>query len=88
MTSWLIYRHGSNAANQSMVQKAAIDVIEADDAWTAKEKAAERHTVYANQWLEAVPEEEADSDDWNAAIESSMAADEMAKLYAEPPDAG
>jgi len=71
MAKWLIYRHGSNAANQGMCDKMAVDIV---DAATA-EQAVETSDVkcYANQHLTAVSEEDLTDeqiDDWNAFSES------------------
>ena len=57
---YAIMRVGSNAANQSMVQEAYIDIIEAPNQTAALELARQevaegRYTVYANQHLRAVP---------------------------------
>jgi hypothetical protein len=72
MTSYLIYRHGSNSANQSMTPKAAIAIVEAANGEEAKRIASENHTVYNNQYLEAVPESKANKSDWNATEEETM----------------
>ncbi len=65
MTRYLIIRHGSNGANQSMREVAPVAIVEAKSreeatrtesdghcSWLALD---ERVTVYANQWLNAVP---------------------------------
>ena len=68
MKSYLIIRHGSNAANQSMTPSAAIAIVEAATAQEAKEIAAEDHTVYNNQYLEAIAEDdltEEQCEEWN-----------------------
>ena len=60
-TRYVIYRHGGNAANQSMTQTMPIGIYSGDGA-TARERrmhacqqAQDEHTVYANQWLGAIP---------------------------------
>jgi hypothetical protein len=71
MTSFLIYRHGSNAANQSMTPVSAVAIAEAETAEKAKEIAAENLTVYSNQFLSAVAEAELDDgqlQDWNEVV--------------------
>lgn len=68
MTSFLIYRHGSNAANQSMTPISAVAIVDAETADAAKKIAAENVTVYANQFLSAVAEadlNEQEIEDWN-----------------------
>lgn len=68
MKSYLIYRHGSNAANQSMAQTSAVGIVDANDAAAAKEIAAENLTCYNNQYFEAVLESdlsEKQVEDWN-----------------------
>jgi hypothetical protein len=64
MTQYLIYRHGSNAANQSMCGKLPIDIIEAASKGEAIRIAGENHTCYANQFFSAVCESRAKHDDW------------------------
>ncbi len=83
MTQYLIYRYGSNAANQPMCNKEAVAIVEAK----SKAKATRRDdsglnpegdivaaisdgvTVYANQSLEAVAESRASIRDWNYVLE-------------------
>ena len=62
---FLVYRNGSNAANQSMCNRMPVAIVEASDEHEAIEIAAENVTFYNNQHGEAVAEEEADGDDWN-----------------------
>lgn len=66
---YLIYRHGSNAANQSMVLKSPVGIFQADSAAEAIEIAAKERTVYNNQYLSAVEETDPELDigDWNIA---------------------
>lgn len=54
MASYIIKRHGSNAANQSMQPTKVLGTVEADTPEQAKEKAGERWTCYNNQHFEAV----------------------------------
>lgn len=68
MTSYLIYRHGSNAANQSMTPKMAVGIVEAETYDEARRIACEQVNCYANQHLELVTEAEADTDDWNEIV--------------------
>jgi len=77
--NWLIYLIGSNAANQPMCYCAPIAIVEADDAEAAKEITAKRTPVYANQFLRAVTEDDADPDDWNAVSDL----DALARSHAE-----
>lgn len=72
MTKYLIYRHGSNAANQSRINEMAIDIIEAKSQEAAKTIAAENHTVYNNQFLSAVPESKAKQSDWDYVTEMQV----------------
>lgn len=68
MKSYLIYRHGSNAANQSMTPTMAVCIVDAETPGEAKYIAAKNVTVYANQHLESVAEDDLDDeqmDDWN-----------------------
>jgi hypothetical protein len=69
MTNYLIYRHGSNAANQPMTPVMALDIVEAKSQDEAKEIAMSRNEVYHNQYLSAVPESKAKVSDWNSVSE-------------------
>jgi hypothetical protein len=55
MDRWIIKRHGSNAANQSMRQVSVLGTVEAPDSESAVAAAAGRWTRYNNQYFEAVP---------------------------------
>jgi len=52
---YAVYRHGSNAANQSMCPKMLVGTIEAINRKDACELMRDKVTVYNNQWLSAVP---------------------------------
>ena len=54
MATYIIKRHGSNAANQSRVLVRVLGTVEAKDSKEAKEKAAARWTCYNNQHFEAI----------------------------------
>ncbi len=54
MARFIIKRHGSNAANQSMKQTAVLGTVEAADSEAAKLVAGERWTCYNNQHFEAI----------------------------------
>lgn len=72
-TEYLIYRHGSNGANQSLCNKAPVAIIVARSRREALEKVATERpdiTVYNNQFLTATPQSHANADDWNSQIES------------------
>lgn len=77
LTNYLIYRHGSNAANQSMTNKLPIAIIEETSKENAVAKALKEHTCYANQFLSAVTESKANKTHWNtvAEEESILASD-------------
>lgn len=64
-TDWLIRRHGSNAANQSMTPVMAVGIVSDCDYDTARRVAADRVNCYANQYLELVSFEDCDADEWN-----------------------
>jgi hypothetical protein len=53
MTTYAIFRHGSNAANQSMTQRMLVDVREATSAERAKQDCGVN--CYNNQFLSAKP---------------------------------
>lgn len=68
MNSYLIYRHGSNAANQSMTPVAAVAIVDAASEADAIRIAGENLTCYNNQFFEAVLEADLDEnqcEDWN-----------------------
>ena len=52
---YVVYRHGSNAANQSACPKMIVGTITATNKKEACELMSDRVTVYNNQWLSAVP---------------------------------
>ena len=70
MTNYLIYRHGSNAANQSRKNVQAIAIIAAESKRHAIDIARLEFTVYANQFLSAVAESRAKNSDWDEVVES------------------
>ena len=70
MTNYVIYRNGSNRANQSMVDRMPLCIETAPDRATACEQAAQRFTVYSNQYLTAKAESRASGADWNSAVEN------------------
>jgi hypothetical protein len=82
MSDFIIFRHGSNAANQTMTPVAAVGTEEAETAEQAKAQAAERINCYNNQHLEARPVEDCDdADDIIAAIETEMARQAEAETF-------
>jgi hypothetical protein len=54
-TKYAIYRHGSNAANQSACPKMIVGTITATNRKEACDRMASRVMVYNNQWLTAIP---------------------------------
>ena len=52
---YAVYRHGSNAANQSLCNKMIVGTIQAGSREEACELMRDKVTVYNNQWLSAVP---------------------------------
>jgi hypothetical protein len=76
MTNYLIYRHGSNAANQSMTPTAVVCSVEAKDQTEAVKLAADRVTVYNNQRLEAIPASKCSKEDNRQAFEANLAIEE------------
>jgi hypothetical protein len=71
MTDYLVYRHGANAANQSVVQTSPLAIVTASSRDEACLKASGHHTVYANQMLSAVPRSRARQSDWNSVVDRS-----------------
>jgi hypothetical protein len=76
MKNFLVYRNGSNAANQSMCNRMAVAIVTASDVDEARRIAEENVTFYVNQTSEAVPEEEADADDWNEVSRGAAESDQ------------
>ena len=71
-TQFLIYRHGSNRANQSLCERMPVGVISARTRQEALENFVTEYpdvSVYANQYLSAVREADASVTDWNALAE-------------------
>ena len=70
--TYLVLRHGSNAANQPMRLKKAIDIVEARNQKEACEivRGSGKHTIYNNQWLSAVSQYRANREDWFDATEA------------------
>lgn len=64
MTNYLIYRHGANAANQSMTPVMAIDIVAAKNKQEAIAISKGQITCYNNQFLSAVAESKANKTDW------------------------
>lgn len=52
--TYIVVRHGSNAANQSMKPRKVLGTVEAESPNAARKIAAERHTCYANQRFELI----------------------------------
>jgi hypothetical protein len=53
MKEWIIFRRGSNAANQTMTPVMCLGIIEAETQKQAWEKAQEKWEFYNNQFCEA-----------------------------------
>jgi hypothetical protein len=68
MERFLIYRNGSNAANQPC-ERRAVAIVTAESVDDARRIAEESLVFFANQTSEAIPENEADADDWNTVSE-------------------
>jgi D-serine deaminase-like pyridoxal phosphate-dependent protein len=81
-TNYLVYRKGSNSANQSMCDKMPLCIVEAVDKRQATDIAEKVHSVYANQQLIAVCESKAKAKDWRSVIEDDNynSCDEVMKV--------
>jgi hypothetical protein len=62
---FLVYRYGSNAANQSMTPKMPLCFVDTDNEMTAERIAEVKFTFYNNQTMEVCSESEVDNDEWN-----------------------
>lgn len=72
LTSYLIYRHGSNAANQSMCNAMPVCIVDAASRQGAIDAVRANHpeiTVYANQYLTAIPKSRVSEQTWNEQLE-------------------
>jgi hypothetical protein len=63
LTSYLVIRHGSNAANQSMTQEMAVGIVDAFSEEAARKIAAANFTCYSNQFLSFVSENDLTEDE-------------------------
>ena len=69
---YVVYRHGSNAANQHMCNKMIVGTIEARNRKEACRLMSEKVTVYRNQWLSAIPFSRLGKKDQVIALERDM----------------
>jgi hypothetical protein len=75
MATYVVVRHGSNGANQSMCNRSVLGFVEAKDRDAAYTECHDRWTCYANQQFELIPVlqakkadlEEANEADWEPA---------------------
>lgn len=79
-TEYVIYRHGSNGANQPMTQTMPIGIYDgagktaAERRADAIEKAASEQTIYNNQWLDAIPSARVGAEEKDNAWEHQLSA--------------
>lgn len=76
-TKYLVYRHGSNRANQELCDKMAVAIVAATSRQEACRIAQENLTFYANQTAEAIPESKANATDWDFVSEMAAQSDEF-----------
>jgi hypothetical protein len=81
---YAIIRHGSNSANQSMCEKAAIDIVNAANRGDAEKIVSEReemgkYTIYNNQWIEIVLLSSLKKSEREALEEDCFEAEELVK---------
>lgn len=62
--TYLIYRYGSDPRNQPEVELLPVAIVTAPDPEQAKRLAVQLDTLYESQSLIAIPEEDADPEDW------------------------
>ena len=70
---YVVIRHGSNAANQSMTPRMAVGIVTARSRKEAQEIAEGTYDCYNNQHLELISESKASAADWNEAVEMDEA---------------
>ena len=66
---YVVYRYGSNAANQSRCNKRIVGTVKAGSRAEACRLMADEVTVYRNQWLSAVPASKLSEADQRIALE-------------------
>lgn len=77
LTNYLVYRHGSNAANQPLCSKVPVAIVAATSKSEACRIAIQNVVFYANQVASAVPESKANTTDWNFVCEMAAQSDEV-----------
>lgn len=77
LTNYLIYRHGSNRANQELCSRMAVAIVAATSQQEACRIARQNVVFYANQVAEAVPESKANATDWSFVSEMAAQSDEV-----------
>lgn len=70
---YVVYRHGSNAANQSGLQKMVVGAIEASNADSACYLMQDRATCFNNQYLSAKA--------WNSASRADCLSASLVEIY-------
>jgi len=70
---YVVFRHGSNSANQSMTPVMPVGIWEATDAKAAADMAADSVVVYSNQYLTARAASSVSNADYVAASEADYA---------------
>jgi hypothetical protein len=67
MRQYIVVRHGSNRANQGMLQEMDIGIVEASDRDVARRRADKMfgHLCYANQHLRVIAASRVSADRWN-----------------------
>jgi hypothetical protein len=76
-TNYLIYRHGSNRANQELCNKLPVAIVAATSRQEACRIARQSVIFYANQTAEAIPESKANATDWDFVCEVAAQSDEF-----------
>ena len=76
-TNYLIYRHGSNRANQELCNKMAVAIVAATSRQEACRIAQQNVLFYPDQTAEAVPASKASRVDWNFVGEMAAQSDEF-----------
>lgn len=76
-TKYLVYRQGSNAANQSLCNKMPVAIVAATSRQEACRIARQSVIFYANQTAEAIPESKANATDWDFVCEVAALSDDF-----------
>ena len=80
---FIVTRHGSNSANQSMTPSAIVGTVEAETKQEAKSAAEAGFNCYNNQFLSVAPSKDASEGDCQEALERDTARQEDTESFTD-----